>query len=205
MCAITDAIVHEFIVSLPSAPPRVEIEESETSPHSRARQDPGGSGGGGGSPATIAETGHEATAGAPSAPFTRCAQHDLRHPGHQLDADAWRCGACHETFWVGVAHTPTSCPRCEHHAARPALPVEERCSICTGTHAPTQCPEVALAKYGMGVWESYMENKAAFLKLIQWVEAPRLLLMGDAVAFYLSHRWGRPIAGYHVLRCWRAA
>lgn len=78
----------------------------------------------------------------------------------------------------------------------------QSCTICGGPHVPTRCPEVALAKYGMGAWEAYMEDRAAFLKLVQWATAARLALMGDAVAFYLSHRWGHAITGYQVLTCW---
>lgn len=79
----------------------------------------------------------------------------------------------------------------------------QSCTICGGPHVPTRCPDVALAKYGMGVWEAYMEDRAAFLKLVQWAAAARLALMGDAVAFYLSHRWGHAITGYQVLASWQ--
>lgn len=79
----------------------------------------------------------------------------------------------------------------------------QSCTVCGGPHVPTRCPEVALAKYGMGVWEAYMEDRAAFLKLVQWAAAPRLALMGDAVAFYLSARWGHAITGYQVLASWQ--
>lgn len=77
------------------------------------------------------------------------------------------------------------------------------CTICGGPHVPTQCPKVALVKYGMGVWEAYMEDRAAFLKLIQWATAARLALMGEAVAFYLSHRWRHDITAQQVLVGWQ--
>jgi hypothetical protein len=175
------------LLALPVDPqaPKCGVDDLLISPSTPAagRQDgqPGGDGGGSG--------------------FTRTDQHDFRHPDQALDA--WRCGACHQVFWVDLGYAPLACPRCENDAANPPVMVAPRCSICTGPHTPTQCPEVALAKFGMGVWESYMEDKAAFLRLIQWVTSARLLLMGDAVAFYLSHRWGRPIAAYHVLACWK--
>ncbi len=77
------------------------------------------------------------------------------------------------------------------------------CPLCqTDAHRATQCPDVALTKYGMGVWDAYMEDRAAFLKLVQWATAQRLALMGDAVASYLSVRWGHTITGYQVLAGW---
>lgn len=76
------------------------------------------------------------------------------------------------------------------------------CTICGGPHVPTRCPQVALVKYGMGVWEAYLDDRRAFLKLVQWATAARLKLMGDAVAFYLSHRWGHTITGRQVLIAW---
>jgi hypothetical protein len=91
----------------------------------------------------------------------------------------------------------SNCPAC----ATPAGPY--RCPLCeTNDHYATQCPQVALMKYAIGVWDSYMEDRAAFLKLIQWGSAQRLALMGDAVAAYLSARWGGPITGYQVLAGW---
>lgn len=85
----------------------------------------------------------------------------------------------------------------------PAIAPPITCSVCGGPHRATACPEVALVKYGVGVWEAYMEDRAAFLKLVQWATAQRLTLMGDAVAFYLSHRWGHAITGYQVLASWQ--
>lgn len=76
------------------------------------------------------------------------------------------------------------------------------CAICGGPHVPTRCPQVALVKYGMGIWEAYLDDRRAFLKLVQWATAARLKLMGDAVAYYLSTRWGHDITGRQVLIAW---
>ncbi len=77
------------------------------------------------------------------------------------------------------------------------------CPLCaTDAHRATQCPDVALAQYGMGVWEAYMEDRADFLKLVQWATAQRLALMGEAVAHYLSARWGHDITSEQVLAGW---
>jgi hypothetical protein len=93
----------------------------------------------------------------------------------------------------------SSCPACD------PTPTSFRCPLCeTNEHRATQCPDVALTKYGLGVWEAYIENRAAFLKLVQWAAAPRLVVMGDAVAHYLSTRWGHAITGYQVLACWKS-
>lgn len=77
------------------------------------------------------------------------------------------------------------------------------CPSCGGPHSGWQCPEVALVKYGMDVWEAYLEDRAAFLRLVQWATAARLLLMGDAVALYLSHRWRHAITAQQVLAGWQ--
>lgn len=171
-------------------------------------QEPGGSGGGGGSPiqrwreqgareqARIAALPHFALPAAPAAnpieartPGSFSGPNDSTATGRE-DAAAY----CPDL----AACEANSCPACE-------TPVGHfmACTICGGPHRPTQCPKVALAKYGIGVWESYLDDRKAFLKLVQWGSAQRLALMGEAVAFYLSHRWGGPITGYQVLASWQ--
>ncbi len=57
--------------------------------------------------------------------FTRAPEHDLRPPAP--NADAWRCGVCHHIFWTGMGIAPLTCPRCEHQARNPSLPIGATC------------------------------------------------------------------------------
>lgn len=202
---------------LPSAPQAsVKIEESETSPQAGARQgrtltycERCGAAGTTTDPDQDYVCNDCAARGAAESPvalaaatFAAAPEHNLRRPDHLLDGDAWTCAACHQVFWVSVGGIPHSCPRC---AQPPALPIETGCTICAGAHRATQCPQVAAVKAGMGLWEDYTEDKAGFLKIVQWAPSKKLFLMATCVAAFLSARWGHRVEASGVLGCWRAS
>lgn len=76
---------------------------------------------------------------APTAALTRAGEYNLAL------ADAWHCSECKEIFFVEKDISPLSCPRCEHHANNPPLPLDTpvRCPACGGGHALSHCEELA--------------------------------------------------------------
>lgn len=126
----------------------------------------------------------------------------------RMKAAPYLCHACAAPASTHLDTIPL-CDGCADKALGLLCPVPPHgghfltCTICGGPHVPTRCPEVALVKYGMGVWNAYLEDRAAFLRLVQWATAPRLALMGEAVAFYLSARWRHDITAQQGLAGWQ--
>jgi hypothetical protein len=123
-------------------------------------------------------------------------------PGAALSPELPLCAAC----GAGVAHrllcvifsAGPRCPECAEPVGRAGMWCSDcACTVCAGSHRPTQCPEIAaewrrqvqLARWGETMWYLYQHHRdllVSSLRASPTMHAAR----AEALALYLEDRTG---------------